>query len=334
MLPTSPPMATTTTKATSSCRPERYDSWKYTPFSGMIFILFILTLIAGLMEAPMSPIRFFYRDPLAIILYTRCEDDCMLVFHTQFILSLIMSCLTTICLTTAVAAHPDIPSRGESSYTSLKKFLWPIIFPEGMLLKAFRQVLAARTIAQLYNEERREELKNQKLMESERSARRGSPPKGYNELYATTPPLEWSETHGFYVVMGGLMLYQDKQPLYTLQYSTMERLYREGLIDLPIVSKREIMERSKDGIVSKAMALFQVVYFFQDYVRRWKRERSVIDLEIVTMIYIIINAFTFILYWHKPFYILLPTRVQLKEPEKSHKKRHSAKKSSTNSQSS
>lgn len=124
----------------------------------MIFILFIFTLVAGLMEAPMSPVRFFYRDPLAIILYTRCEDDCMLVFHTQFILSLIMSCMTTICLTTAVAAHPDVPARGESSFSSLKKFLWPIIFPEGMLVKAFRQVLAARTIAQLYNEERREEM--------------------------------------------------------------------------------------------------------------------------------------------------------------------------------
>jgi predicted membrane protein len=88
------------------------------------------------------------------------------------------------------------------------------------------------------------------------------------------------------------------------------------------------MERSKDGVVSKAMALFQVVYFFQDYVRRWKRERSVIDLEIVTMIYIIINAFTFILYWHKPFYILLPTKVQLK-PEP--KKKNSGKRSSANS---
>lgn len=132
------------------------------------------------------------------------------------------------------------------------------------------------------------------------------------------------------------MLYKDNQPLYTLQYSTMERLYRAGQIDLPVVSKREIMDRSKDGIVSKAMALFQVIYFFQDYARRWKRERSVIDLEIVTMIYIIINAFTFMLYWHKPFYILHPTRVQLKgEPEeKVYRKRNSTKKSLANSQSS
>lgn len=200
-----------------------------------------------------------------------------------------------------------------------------------MLLKAFRQVLAARTIAQLYNEERREELENQKLIESERGPRRVSPPKCTTDSHQT-PPAVWSETHGFYVVMGGLMLYKDKQPLHTLQYSTMERLYRTGQIDLPVVSRDEIMERSKDGVVSKAMALFQVLYFFQDYVRRWKRERSVIDLEIVTMIYIIINAFTFILYWHKPFYILTPTRVQLKpEPDRTHKKKHSSKKSSTNS---
>ncbi|KAF9452113.1 hypothetical protein P691DRAFT_805641 [Macrolepiota fuliginosa MF-IS2] len=279
----------------------------------------------------MSPIRFFYRDPLAIILYTRCEDDCMLVFHTQFILSLIMSCMTTICLTTAVAAHPDIPTRNESSFTSLKKFLWPIIFPECMLFKAFGQVLAARTIAQLYNEERREEMESQKLIESERGTRRASPPKVPCDSHPT-PPMEWTQTHGFYVVMGGLILCKDNQPLETLQYSTMERLYRAGQIDLPAVSKREIMERSKDGIVSKAMALFQVIYFFQDYVRRWKRERSVIDLEIVTMIYITINALTFMLYWHKPFYILHPTRVHLKnEPEKTHRKRNSAKKSPTNS---
>lgn len=187
---------------------------------------------------------------------------------------------------------------------------------------------------------------NQKMIESERSARRGSPPKSscdsHRELLIgpslwrliklsfrkATPPMEWTDTHGFYVVMGGLVLYKDKQPLYTLQYSTMERLYRAGQIDLPVVTKAEIMERSKDGVVSKTMALFQVVYFFQDYVRRWKRERSVIDLEIVTMIYIIINAFTFILYWHKPFYILLPTKVQLK-PEP--KKKNSGKRSSANS---
>ncbi len=139
--------------------------------------------------------------------------------------------------------------------------------------------------------------------------------------------MEWTETHGFYIVMGGLMLYQDNQPLYTLQYSTMERLYRAGQIDLPVVSKREIMDRSKDGIVSKVMALFQVIYFFQDYVRRWKRERSVIDLEIVTMLYIIVNAFTFVLYLHKPFYIVNPTRVQLMgESEKTHRKKSISRK--------
>jgi hypothetical protein len=146
--------------------------------------------------------------------------------------------------------------------------------------------------------------------------------------------MEWTQTHGFYVVMGGLMLYKDKQPLYTLQYSTLERLYRSRQIDLPVISKRDIMDRSKDGIVSKAMALFQVIYFIQDYVRRWKRERSVIDLELVTMLYIVINAFTFMLYWHKPFYILNPTKIQLKEPEKPHRKKNSTRKSLTNSQSS
>lgn len=105
-------------------------------------------------------------------------------------------------------------------------------------------------------------------------------------------------------------------------------MYRAGQIDLPTLSKQEIMDHSRDGIVSKDMALFQVIYFFQDYVRRWKRERSVIDLEIVTMLYIITNALTFILYWHKPFYILRPTRVQLKGEagEKTHKKRNSNKK--------
>lgn len=144
--------------------------------------------------------------------------------------------------------------------------------------------------------------------------------------------MEWTETHGFYTVMGGLMLYQDNQPLYTLQYSTLERLYRAGQIDLPVVSKREIMDRSKDGIVSKIMALFQIIYFFQDYVRRWKRERSVIDLEIVTMVYILINALTFVLYWHKPFYILHPTRVELKgEQEKAHRKKSISRKIPPNS---
>jgi hypothetical protein len=193
-------------------------------------------------------------------------------------------------------------------------------------------------------------IENQKLLDSERSLRRGPPSKTHFEVQRTSkcsffrsivdlsnpaaPPMEWTQTHGFYVVMGGLMLYKDKQPLYTLQYSTVERLYRSRQIDLPVISKRDIMNRSKDGIVSKAMALFQVIYFIQDYVRRWKRERSVIDLELITMLYIIINAFTFMLYWHKPFYILQPTKIQLKEPEKPHPKKHSTRKSLTNSQSS
>lgn len=205
MSPTSP-TATSTTRIPSSCRTKRHG-FCYPHFPGMIFLLFIFTLVAGLLEAPMSPVRFFYRDPLAIILYTRCEDDCMLVFHTQFILSLIMSCMTTICLTTAVAAHPDIPGPGESSYSSLKKFIWPIIFPFGMLLKAFRQLLAARTIAQLYNEARREEvgelienllyeshtvnarapvIDNQKLLDSERNLRRSSLSKSHSDAQCTS----------------------------------------------------------------------------------------------------------------------------------------------------
>lgn len=157
-LPSVPTTTTTTTTSCRSCRPGRHETCRLVPFSGMIFLLFMITLIASLMGAPMPLFRFLYRDPLAIIFYTRCEDDCMFGFHTQFTLGLIMSCMTTICLTTAVAFHPDIPPRGENVFTSLKKFLWPIVYPESMLVNAFRQVLAARTVAQLYNEERREEL--------------------------------------------------------------------------------------------------------------------------------------------------------------------------------
>jgi hypothetical protein len=48
----------------------------------------------------------------------------------------------------------------------------------------------------------------------------------------------WTQTHSFFVLMGGFMLYVDEKPYHTLQPGQLIELIREGCIDIPTLTAK------------------------------------------------------------------------------------------------
>ncbi|KAJ3481607.1 hypothetical protein NLI96_g7548 [Meripilus lineatus] len=90
-----------------------------------------------------------------------------------------ISCISTIFLCTWVAFHPNIPAPGESKWKILRRrigcMIGGMLAPEIYVLLAARQFIAARHFAKIY--------------------RRWG----------------WTLSHGFFALMGGFMVYDDKK---------------------------------------------------------------------------------------------------------------------------
>jgi len=88
---------------------------------------------------------------------TTCVDGC----SKRTLFNIIWGCLSTTIICAWAAIHPNIPP--EESYLRgtlrrLELMLWTIIAPEILPAWAFRQLVAARTVRDVYNERERESV--------------------------------------------------------------------------------------------------------------------------------------------------------------------------------
>ncbi|KAG2353827.1 hypothetical protein BDR07DRAFT_678319 [Suillus spraguei] len=65
----------------------------------------------------------------------------------------------------------------------------------------------------------------------------------------------WTQTHSLFVLMGGFMLYVDKQPYHTLQPDEVLRLIHSGCIDAPTLTHNQIHDKSKGNAISKGLII-------------------------------------------------------------------------------
>ncbi|KAG1822296.1 hypothetical protein EV424DRAFT_1610213 [Suillus variegatus] len=70
----------------------------------------------------------------------------------------------------------------------------------------------------------------------------------------------WTQTHSFFVLMGGFMLYVDGKPYLTLRPDDILKLMREGCIDFPTPTARQIHDKSKGNAISKGLVMLQVAW--------------------------------------------------------------------------
>jgi hypothetical protein len=83
--------------------------------------------------------------------------------------------------------------------------------------------------------------------------------------------------------MGGFMLYVDGEPTAVLDPDILPHLVRMGFIEIPTITEAEIKDRSKGDVMSKCVAILQLVWFIIQFIARYAQGLPVTLLEIDTL---------------------------------------------------
>lgn len=129
----------------------------------------------------------------------------------------------------------------------------------------------------------------------------------------------WTRTHGFFVLMGGFHAFtrddtakpsQDRDagtPWYPLDRDTVLQLVKKNEIELPL--EEEIQDRSKTDWLGTSLVILQTGWFVMQCIARGKTHLPLSELEVVTLAYMVVNVWIYIVWWDKPRNVDRPIRV-------------------------
>jgi hypothetical protein len=124
--------------------------------------------------------------------------------------------------------------------------------------------------------------------------------------------VKWTKTHGFFIQMGGLMLYKNGLPVQVLTYRNLKILIKQGHVDIPTITERTINDKSKSDYLSKGFVVVQTTWFVVQCIARWAKSLPLAELEVVTLAFAILNAITYAIWFDKPQNVQEGVRVDLK----------------------
>ena len=286
----------------------------------MLFLVLVYYL-HSIDASPILPINSRSFEPNSCTDITLCRT----------VWNIIWSCLSTIFLCTWVAVHPNIPYPREREAKNrfqkwirnpllsfaehrLPLFVCALLVPEYVLSWAIRQYLTARKIGS----KDEGELEHCTL--------------GFNSSNSLLD-LQWSKTHGFFIIMGGFHLFKrgskDKHSLKTtnnvkpISHEKDIPLHPLAAIDLYgdnptldidfssfyIPTEAEIEDKGKSDWLAKSLVLVQMSWFVMQCIARAIEHLPITHLEIVTIAYVAMNFVMYILWWNKPLDVNQPIRV-------------------------
>ncbi|KAF7329517.1 hypothetical protein MKEN_00214200 [Mycena kentingensis (nom. inval.)] len=108
-----------------------------------------------------------------------------------------------------------------------------------------------------------------------------------------------SRTHGFFICMGGFVD-EDGHPLLT---TAQLRKHRDGLACIP---EAEILDKSKVDTLSKTFASLQGLWFIVQCGAQTVQGLPLTALEISTLVFVVVNVPTYVLWWQKPLQVQTP----------------------------
>ncbi|KAF8809929.1 hypothetical protein BYT27DRAFT_6509255 [Phlegmacium glaucopus] len=126
----------------------------------------------------------------------------------------------------------------------------------------------------------------------------------------------WTKTHGFFIQMGGFMLYDGDQQLGILSADKLQNLLDSNAIDFPTITEEEIQDRSKGDFIAKGLVVLQTSWFITQCFARLAQHLVVTEIEIVTMAFAVLNGILYFFWWNKPVDIQCSVPVFLKTSEK------------------
>ncbi|OAX32658.1 hypothetical protein K503DRAFT_701700, partial [Rhizopogon vinicolor AM-OR11-026] len=200
-------------------------------------------------------------------------------FINRTMWSIVSSCVLTLFACIYSAIHPNIPSP---KYGPLR-ILWrrfnmmimALIVPELIATWAIRQWLCARALTKRF--------------------------KGSGYFYHA-----WTETHSFFVLMGGFMLYFDGKPYHTLSPDQLLDMIKNEYIAAPILSAKQIHDKSKGNAISKGLVILQVAWFALQLISRAIYHLETTQLETGTLAFAVLSFITYAAWWNKPLDVQCP----------------------------
>jgi hypothetical protein len=124
--------------------------------------------------------------------------------------------------------------------------------------------------------------------------------------------VKWTKTHGFFIQMGGFMLYKNGQPVEVLTYQSLKERIEEEEIDIPRITERTINDKSKSDYLSKGFVVVQTTWFVVQCIARLAKSLPLAELEVFTLAFAVLNAITYAIWFDKPQNVQEGVRVDLK----------------------
>ncbi|KAF9447774.1 hypothetical protein P691DRAFT_819538 [Macrolepiota fuliginosa MF-IS2] len=218
---------------------------------------------------------------------------------------IVWSCLATMFACTWVAMHPSVPTpelQAGSWWPRLKCRIVlaasALIAPECMLLWAVRERILAEKIYRFYNK--------RFLPDTEIGA----------STKHWTHKMKWTLAHGFLVLMDGFALHSDKgEYIDRIAPSTLfRRLETEEVTTLVTISQEEIEDKSKGDFFTKLVVAIQTTWFIVQCIGRTAAQLPLMELEVMTLAFAVLNIITYTLWWHKPQNIGVAVPISTPEP--------------------
>lgn len=153
---------------------------------------------------------------------------------------------------------------------------WSLIAPEIVMLWAMRQWVGARKVEEKYRE------------------------------------FGWTKTHGFFIQMGGFVLFDGGKPKGILSLEWLEELYAGDQIDIPKITEAEIEDRSKGDPLGKGLVVLQTSWFIAQCIARASQRLVVTEMELVTLAFATLNGLMYFFWWNKPLDVRCPVPVYIK----------------------
>lgn len=153
---------------------------------------------------------------------------------------------------------------------------WSLIAPEIVMLWAMRQWVGARKVEKKYRE------------------------------------FGWTKTHGFFIQMGGFVLFDGGEPKGILSLEWLEELYAGDQIDFPKITEAEIDDRSKGDPLGKGLVVLQTSWFIAQCIARASQQLVVTEMELVTLAFATLNGLMYFFWWNKPLDVRCPVPVYIK----------------------
>ncbi|KAG2126592.1 hypothetical protein DEU56DRAFT_891826 [Suillus clintonianus] len=197
--------------------------------------------------------------------------------------SIIVTCTLTFFACIYSAIHPNIPSPHDSDFRiQWRRFglmVVALLAPDLIVGWALRQWLWARHITAQFK-----------------------------EYFNYT----WTQTHSFFALMGGFMLYVDGKPYQTLSPDHLLHLIQHGSICGPTLTEKQISDRSKGNVISKGSILLQGSWFTLQLLSRAIYYLEPTQFEVGTLAFVVLNFITYSVWWDKPLDVDCPHPVYWK----------------------